>query len=85
LAQTSHSSRFLLYPLYCSQRVLDEPFAKAVRPMRNFTRPRTNASLLRGSVRANARTSSIVAISPLAGLGCERRGRVVRDAAADGE
>src|SRR5881275_2529580 len=33
---------------------------KTIRPIRNFTRPRTNASLLRGSVLANARTSSIV-------------------------
>src|SRR6266496_3123529 len=31
-----------------------------IRPTRNFTRPRTNASLLRGSVAANARTSSTV-------------------------
>src|SRR5512132_534136 len=31
-----------------------------MRPIRNFTRPRTSASLLRGSVIANARTSSIV-------------------------
>src|SRR5207247_9529515 len=33
---------------------------KTIRPTRNFTRPRTNASLLRGSVAANARTSSTV-------------------------
>src|SRR6266536_1267912 len=33
---------------------------KTILPPRNFTRPRTNASLLRGSVAANARTSSTV-------------------------
>src|SRR5919198_5089835 len=33
---------------------------KTIRPTRNFTRPRTNASLLRGSVAANSRTSSTV-------------------------
>src|SRR6266516_492668 len=33
---------------------------KTIRPTRNFTRPRTSASLLRGSVAANARTSSTV-------------------------
>ena len=31
-----------------------------MRPIRNFTRPRTSASLLRGRVIANVRTSSIV-------------------------
>jgi hypothetical protein len=35
-----------------------------MRPIRNFTRPRTSASLLRGSVIANARTSSIVTTAP---------------------
>src|SRR6266566_6466553 len=33
---------------------------KTIRPTRNFIRPRTNASLLRDSVAANARTSSTV-------------------------
>src|SRR3954447_24511496 len=33
---------------------------KTIRPTLNFTRPRTNASLLRGSVAAKARTSSTV-------------------------
>src|SRR5436190_8710381 len=35
-----------------------------MRPIRNLTRPRTSASLLRGSVSANARTSSIVTTAP---------------------
>jgi hypothetical protein len=36
-----------------------------MRPIRNFTRPRTCASLLRGSVIANARTSAIVTTARL--------------------
>src|SRR5512133_621146 len=37
-----------------------EKARKTIRPTRNFTRPRTNASYARGSVAANSHTSSIV-------------------------
>jgi hypothetical protein len=38
---------------------------KTILPTRNFTRPRTNASLLRGSVAANVRTwSTVTGIAP---------------------
>src|SRR5687767_1614222 len=52
-----------------------------IRPIRNFTRPRTKASLLRGSALATARTSSTVTTDLGSGFG--RAGVQPADAVRD--